>query len=113
MSGNNRGNEVRSWQESMRAALYDGVTEGDMAEIVKGLVSSAKKGDLKATDMLFKWTMGQPQTTVQQVVVMNNDDGRGSPIDAVARRVDDPSPAEIAERRLKIRDERENQKRKA
>jgi hypothetical protein len=50
---------------------------------------------------------------VQQVVVMNSDDGRGSPIDAVARRIDDPSPAEIAERRLKIRDERENQKRKA
>lgn len=112
MGDGNRNSEVRSWQESMRAALYNGVTEGDMADIVKGLVASAKKGDLKATDMLFKWTMGQPQAIVQQVVVMNGDDGRGSPIEATARLVEDPSPSEIAERSLKIRDERENRRRK-
>lgn len=109
MGENNRSHEVRYWQESMRAALYNGVTEADMAEIVKGLVASAKKGDLKAADMLFKWTMGQP---APQVLVVA-DDGRGVPIETTARLIDDPSPAEIAERRLKIRDEREGRRQKA
>lgn len=114
MNEHGRSGEVRSWQESMRAALYNGVTENDLAEIVKSLVASAKKGDLKATDMLFKWTMGQPQPpAVQQVVVVSDGEGRPRAIEATARLVGDPSPAEIAERRLKIRDERESRIRKA
>lgn len=113
MSESNRSGEVRIWQESMRAALFNGVTEGDMAEIVRGLVASAKKGDMKATDMLFKWTMGQPAPPVVQQVVVMNGDGGTAPIETTARLVGDPSPEEIAERRLKIRDEREGRKRKA
>lgn len=106
-----RSSEVSSWQAAMRAALFDGVTEGDMAEIVKGLVQRAKKGDLKATDMLFKWTMGQPQVTVNRTVVMNRVD-EVETIDVTHRLPDDPTPEEIAERRLVIRDERSDLQRR-
>lgn len=106
-----RSSEVSCWQASMRAALYNGVTENDMADIVRGLVERAKKGDLKAADMLFKWTMGQPQVTVKQTVVMRDGDSI-EPIDVIERLPGEPTPEEIAERRLRIRDERERRRRR-
>lgn len=105
-----RNSEVSYWQESMRNALYDGVSAADVAAIVKSLVERAKKGDLKATELLFKWTMGQPQVKVvvqpaDQVI----DVGPARPADQVADanpRRGEPTPEEIAEHSLRIRSER-------
>jgi hypothetical protein len=104
------GNEIRrnleaaSWQESLRTALYDGVGENDVAEIVRNITAKAKKGDLKAAEFLFRWTIGQQPKVVQQVYLNQH-----QPADRVVElgpRDADPSPEEIAERALAIRNGR-------
>lgn len=42
----------------LRQALFDGVTEADVAEIAQGLVKKAKEGDLAATKLLLSYLVG-------------------------------------------------------
>jgi len=96
MSGEiRRSNEVTCWQAAMRTAMYDGVTESDIAEIVRSVATRAKKGDLKACEFLFRWTMGQPTVKVQNAVIMGDMSGP---------RENDPTPEEIAIRTLQVRE---------
>jgi streptomycin 6-kinase len=99
-----RSNEVGSWQASMRAALFDGVTEGDVTEIVQSVVKKAKAGDIKAADFLFRWTIGQQATVAidaRQIVVNQALPERA--IDVLGRQPNDPTPDEIASKTLKMR----------
>lgn len=61
---------VGEWQASMRAAFVEGVSADDMRQIAKGLVERAKKGDRNATDLLFRYVLGDPKVTVQNAVMM-------------------------------------------
>ncbi len=92
-----RNSEVSCWQQAMRTALYDGVSEADIGEIIRQVVKKAKAGDLKAADFLFRWTMGQPTVKVQNAVFM---------ADPTVPRESDPSPDEIAMKTLQIRETR-------
>ena len=96
-----RSSEVTCWQAAMRTAMYDGVTEADIAEIVRSVVSRAKKGDLKACEFLFRWTMGQPTVKVQNAVILGDMTGPAA---------NDPTPEEIAAKTLQIRETRSRSK---
>jgi hypothetical protein len=58
------GNDVRDWMATLRQALFDSVTEADVADIAKGLVDRAKNGDLQATRLLFSYVIGSPTTRI-------------------------------------------------
>jgi hypothetical protein len=92
-----RNSEVSCWQQAMRTALYDGVSEGDIGEIVRQVVKKAKAGDLKAAEFLFRWTMGRQELKVQNAVFLADPSGP---------RESDPSPEEIAQKTLQIREAR-------
>lgn len=104
-----RNAEVGCWQEAMRTALYDGVKESDIGEIVRGVVAKAKKGDLKAAEFLFRWTIGQQPKVIQQVVVQQQPDA----VIDLGPGPSDPSPEEIAQRTLQIRQSKDSTLRKA
>ncbi len=91
--------ETVSWQESIRNAMYDGVSESDIAEIIRNIVSKAKGGDLKAAEFLFKWTMGQPSVHVKNAAIMVN----GSNRPRLRVEPDSPTQEEIALRALDVR----------
>lgn len=92
-----RNSEVTCWQQAMRTAMYDGVTESDIGEIVRSVVARARKGDLKAAEFLFRWTIGRPEVKVQNAVFL---------ADPTAARPGDPTPEEIAQKTLQIREQR-------
>ncbi len=45
--------EENCYQAKLRAAVYDGVSETDVQEIVKGIVARAKAGDPAAQKLFF------------------------------------------------------------
>lgn len=51
-------NEVATYQSKLRAAMFDGIAEGDIREIVTGIVKRAKKGDDKAIKLVFDYLLG-------------------------------------------------------
>jgi len=63
-------NDVGAWMATLRESLFDAVTAGDVADIGKKLVEKAKAGDLKATDMLFKYILGDGAMKIKNAVVM-------------------------------------------
>lgn len=79
---------IAAWQLELRAALFDAVRPGDIRDIMAAIVTKAKKGDLKAADFLFRYAVGSP--TIRDVTPGPND----------------PSPEEIREAALKIRQAR-------
>lgn len=85
--------QVISWQDTMRAALYGGISESDIVEIVNSIKQKAKAGHLPAAEFLFKWVIGNPTVQVQNAQIL------------VSER-QSPSPHEIRERALEIRNER-------
>lgn len=62
--------EELTYQARLRKAVYDGISEADVADVVKSLVVKAKAGDPKAIDMLFKHVLAA-ETTPQQLVQNN------------------------------------------
>lgn len=66
-NGPGKGVEVRAFQDSLREALFDGVTPADAKEIVQGVVKRAKAGDPAAVKMFFEYVLGgaAPKQAVQ------------------------------------------------
>lgn len=56
------GNPYTRKCNELRAAIYDGVSREDMAEMVKALVVLAKKGDIQAFRELVPWLLGKPES---------------------------------------------------
>jgi hypothetical protein len=54
----------------LKQAMFDGITEADMGEIMKGLVKKAKEGDAKATKVLFE-TVLKASAAPQPVRMIN------------------------------------------
>lgn len=59
-------------QGQLRQAIFDAITEQDVAEIVKKQVEKAKQGDDNSLQFVMKYVLGfgQPHT-VQQINVMD------------------------------------------
>ena len=49
---------ISDWQAKMRAAVFDGIREGDVKEIIATLVRNAKAGDVSACRMIFDYVLG-------------------------------------------------------
>jgi hypothetical protein len=64
-------NDIGDWMQRLRGALFDAVTEEDVAAIAKDLVKRAKDGDLAATRLLFSYVLGGSGTVkVRQAVIV-------------------------------------------
>lgn len=63
--------EEQSYQAKLRHAIYDGIKESDVAEIVQGIVKRAKNGDEKAVKQFFEYVLGSgvKQATQNNVYV--------------------------------------------
>ena len=59
---------VKDWQMDLRQAMFDAVTDGDVREIVQGLIKRAKEGDIGATKLLLTYLVGGPSISVRQAV---------------------------------------------
>lgn len=63
--------EEKTFQASLREAMFDGVTTGDAKEIVQSIVASAKSGDKQSQKMFFDYLCGaqdKPQNVTVNVV---------------------------------------------
>jgi hypothetical protein len=59
-------------QSQLRNAIFDAVSETDVAEIVKRQVEKAKQGDQKSIDFVMKYALGFGQAiNVKQVNVID------------------------------------------
>lgn len=67
---------VADWMARLRAALFDAVTETDVAEIAGSLVKKAKEGDLQATRLLFSYVLGSSSVNVKQAVIVQGEPSR-------------------------------------
>jgi hypothetical protein len=63
--------EEQCYQAQLRAAVYDGVKESDVKEIVQGIVQRAKEGDASAQKLFFDQILGA-KTKPTQIVVNNH-----------------------------------------
>lgn len=50
--------EEETYQACLRQAMFDGITESDVKELVASIVAKAKSGDEKATRLLFDYVLG-------------------------------------------------------
>lgn len=62
--------EEQTYQAKLRAAIYDGVGEDDVKQIVQQITAKAKTGDPSATKMFFDYVLGA-KTKPTQIVVNN------------------------------------------
>lgn len=108
MSGEiKRNSGMQDWQATMRAAMFDGINQADMAQIIKSVTSKAKQGDLKAADFLFRWILGTPSPVVH-VQQTHNVYREDQPVIDVRPKPfpehgDDPPPEEIERQKREIR----------
>ncbi len=57
--------EPETYQAKLRAAVFDGVSEADVADVVKSITAKAKAGDPQATKLFFDFVLGsKKQVTV-------------------------------------------------
>lgn len=111
MSNQIKAADLGGWMASMRAAVFDAITAGDMVDITKGIVAKAKKGDIRAAEFLFRYVVGSPAINVRQQHTVSHEPAAPPPrvLDVVAMpsgpesasalrptRRTDPSPDEIA-----------------
>lgn len=54
--------EEQTAQAKLRAAIYDGIGEADVAEIVRETVARAKKGDQQSLKWVFDYFLGAQLT---------------------------------------------------
>ena len=65
-------NGTLAMQGQLRQAIFDAITEQDVAEIVKKQVEKAKQGDDKSLQFVMKYVLGFGQPiTLQQINVMD------------------------------------------
>lgn len=92
---------VGAWAEKLREAAYDAVKEGDVKELIQGMMEKAKGGDLKAAKFVMDFlTGGAPKVQVQTVIVHKRSkstnrqrrDGRDEPPEGPPAR---PAPAAL------------------
>jgi hypothetical protein len=62
--------EEETYQAKLRQAVFDGVKESDVAEIIKKITEDAKAGDKNATKLFFDYVLGQKVKPTQ--IVVNN-----------------------------------------
>lgn len=65
--------EEQCFQSRLRMAVFDGVTEQDVKDVVQSIVAKAKSGDATAQKMLFDNILGV-KTKPTQIVVNNHFD---------------------------------------
>lgn len=65
--------EEQCYQSMLRNAVYDGVKESDVKEIVEGIVKRAKAGDPQAMKLFFDQILGA-KTKPTNIVVNNHFD---------------------------------------
>lgn len=63
--------EEQTFQARLRCAMFDGIKESDVTDVVKQIVEKAKAGDVKAQQMMFDYLLGA-KTKPTQVVVNNH-----------------------------------------
>ena len=63
-NGFGRGNPFSARQARLRTALLEAVSDDDLKAIVQTLIKQAKYGDAASTRLLFEYTVGKPQVTV-------------------------------------------------
>ncbi len=61
--------EDQTYQSRLRAAIYNGVTEQDVADVVKCIVAKAKSGDKVAIAQFFEFVVG---SKAQRVTINNS-----------------------------------------
>lgn len=65
-------NGTLAMQGQLRQAIFDAITEQDVAEIVKKQVEKAKQGDDKSLQFVMRYVLGFGQPiTLQQINVMD------------------------------------------
>jgi len=63
--------EEQSYQARLREAIYDGVTEADVTEVIKGIVERAKRGDKVAIQQMMDYVLGA-KTAPKSVTIENH-----------------------------------------
>lgn len=63
--------DEQCYQSMLRNAVYDGVKEADVKQIVEGIVKRAKEGDPAAVKLFFDQILGA-KTKPTQIVVNNH-----------------------------------------
>lgn len=84
--------EEETYQAKLREAAFNGITEGDVADVVKQIVTKAKQGDEKAQKLMFDYLLGA-KTKPTQINIHNHypETSAGSIVETAAR-------AELAKR---------------
>lgn len=76
-----------AWRAAMQAAVFDGITCNDIAEIMRAQVAKAKKGEIRSADFVLKWALNGPRREID-------------PIERLPRH---PSPEQIEAQTIQIR----------
>lgn len=63
--------EEQTFQCQLRQAVFNGVNEDDVSDVVKQIVAKAKAGDTSAQKMFFEYVLGN-KTKPTQIVVNNH-----------------------------------------
>jgi len=53
--------DEHSFQAKLRMAIFDGIKEDDVSEVVKQIVRRAKDGDPQALSLFFRYILGSGQ----------------------------------------------------
>lgn len=67
-------NETVAWQQSLRQAAFDAISEQDVKEIFTGVVKRAKEGDAAAIKIVCEYLLGgraAPNVVVNNPVQVN------------------------------------------
>jgi nitrogen regulatory protein PII len=63
--------EEQTFQSKLRMAVFDGVSDADVAAVVKSITEKAKAGDPASTRLFFDYVLGA-KTKPTQVTVNNH-----------------------------------------
>ena len=66
----------------MRAAFLDAVSDDDIAEIVAGMISAAKSGDVPAAKLLLERCLGKVTAADNVPLVPDESDSQNEPVTA-------------------------------
>ena len=82
---------AESFMGRMRFALLTAVTEEDMTDLVRSLMTRAKSGDMGAAKLLLQYIVGSPNVSVENAVFAQSPPvtavpGSSQKIDAMRRR---------------------------
>lgn len=69
-------NGTLAMQGQLRQAIFDSITEQDVADIVKKQVEKAKQGDANSLQFVMKYVLGFGQPiTLQQINIVDTETG--------------------------------------